>query len=124
MALPRRPCAGHEAQAPHHGPLHGVRVAQIVALAEHAHRHASGADDAALVHFHIGSVFFATARQVCASLGTALMMLLVVSVPASLALAGMGGAEAAVWGYRAAFAQHGARHRNRACAHPIGEQAS
>ena len=51
-----------------------------------------------------GSVFFATARQVCASLGTALMMLLVVSVPASLALAGMGGAEAAVWGYRAAFA--------------------
>lgn len=51
-----------------------------------------------------GSVFFATARQVCASLGTALMMLLVVSVPASLALTGMGGAEAAVWGYRAAFA--------------------
>ena len=32
------------------------------------------------------------------------MMLLVVSVPASLALTGMGGAEAAVWGYRAAFA--------------------
>ena len=51
-----------------------------------------------------GSVFFATARQVCASLGTALMMLLVASVPASLALAGVGGAEAAVWGYRAAFA--------------------
>ena len=34
----------------------------------------------------------------------ALMMLLVASVPASLALAGVGGAEAAVWGYRAAFA--------------------
>lgn len=33
--------------------LHGVRVAQIVALAEYAHRHAAGADDAALVHFHI-----------------------------------------------------------------------
>ena len=43
-------------------------------------------------------------RASCASLGTALMMLLVVSVPASLALTGMGGAEAAVWGYRAAFA--------------------
>ena len=38
---------------PHHGPLHGVRVAQIVALAEYAHRNAAGADDTAVVHFHI-----------------------------------------------------------------------
>ncbi len=51
-----------------------------------------------------GSAFFATVRQVCASLGTALMMLLVVAVPAGALSLGADGVSAAVWGYRAAFA--------------------
>ena len=47
------PAHSYSGIVPHHGPLHGVRVAQIVALAEYAHRNAAGADDTAVVHFHI-----------------------------------------------------------------------
>lgn len=51
-----------------------------------------------------GSAFFATARQACASLGTALMMLLISTLGAAAAAGVDGGATLAVFPYQAAFA--------------------